>query len=75
MFGDFLQPTHILLIFIVLLLLFGPQKLPQLGKGLGEAIRGFKEGLHTSPPNQPSVPGTTEPLAMVPAGKDDATRT
>jgi sec-independent protein translocase protein TatA len=38
--------THLLLIAIVLLLLFGPSRLPGLGKGIGEAIRGFKKGLH-----------------------------
>jgi sec-independent protein translocase protein TatA len=42
------QPFHLLLILGVALLLFGPQKLPQLGKGLGEAIRGFREGLHSA---------------------------
>jgi sec-independent protein translocase protein TatA len=42
-----LQPTHLLLIFAIAVLLFGPQKLPQLGRGLGEAIRGFREGLRS----------------------------
>ena len=37
-----LQPMHLLLIFGIALLVFGPKKLPELGKGLGEAIRGFK---------------------------------
>lgn len=36
---------EILLVVIVLLLLFGPSKLPGLGKSMGEAIRGFKKGL------------------------------
>jgi sec-independent protein translocase protein TatA len=43
-----LQPAHLLLILAVALLVFGPSKLPQLGKGLGEAIRGFREGLHSA---------------------------
>ena len=33
-----LQPMHLLLIFGIALLVFGPKKLPELGKGLGEAI-------------------------------------
>jgi sec-independent protein translocase protein TatA len=49
MFEGLLQPTHLLLILAILLLLFGPQKLPQLGKGLGEAIRGFRDGLSGHP--------------------------
>lgn len=40
-----LQPMHLLLIFGIALLVFGPKKLPELGKGLGEAIRGFKTSL------------------------------
>jgi sec-independent protein translocase protein TatA len=43
--GELLTPTHLLLVLVVALLLFGPRKLPELGKGLGEGIRGFKEGL------------------------------
>ena len=40
------QPTHLLVILIVGLFLFGPKKLPELGKGLGEGIRGFKKALN-----------------------------
>jgi len=36
------QPTHLLVIFGLALLVFGPKKLPELGKGIGEGIRGFK---------------------------------
>lgn len=38
--------TEILLIAGIALLLFGPSKLPNLGRSLGEAIRGFKKGLN-----------------------------
>ena len=38
--------THILLLLIIVLIFFGPSKLPQLGQSLGKAIRGFKEGLN-----------------------------
>ena len=37
--------TEIILIVAVGLLLFGPSKLPQLGKSMGQAIRGFKKGI------------------------------
>jgi sec-independent protein translocase protein TatA len=43
--GDLFQPTHLLVIAVVLLVLFGGKKLPELGKGLGEGLRGFKEGI------------------------------
>ena len=48
MFEGILQPTHLLLILGIALLLFGPQKLPQLGRGLGEAIRGFRDGIQST---------------------------
>ncbi|MGB6110580.1 MAG: twin-arginine translocase TatA/TatE family subunit, partial [Acidobacteriaceae bacterium] len=43
--GDLLQPWHLVVILVVALLIFGPSKLPGLGKGLGEGIKGFKEGI------------------------------
>jgi sec-independent protein translocase protein TatA len=45
MFEGLLQPAHLLVILGIALLVFGPKKLPELGKGLGESIRGFKEAL------------------------------
>jgi len=39
------QPMHLLVIFGIALLVFGPKKLPELGKGLGESIRGFKSAM------------------------------
>ena len=44
MFEGLLQPMHILLILGIVLIVFGPSRLPELGRGLGESIRGFKEG-------------------------------
>jgi sec-independent protein translocase protein TatA len=43
--GDLLQPWHILIILGLAVLFFGGRKLPELGKGLGEGLRGFKEGM------------------------------
>ena len=39
------QPMHLLVICFIALLVFGPKKLPELGKGLGDGIRAFKEGM------------------------------
>ena len=41
---------EIVVILVIALVLFGPGKLPALGKNLGEAIRGFKKGLEEEPP-------------------------
>lgn len=51
--GEF-SPWHWLVIAVIALLLFGPKKLPELGKGLAEGIRGFKEGMKEHPPTQAS---------------------
>ena len=45
MFEGLLQPMHLIVIFVIALVVFGPGKLPDIGKGLGEAIRGFKKAL------------------------------
>ncbi|HTZ95996.1 MAG TPA: twin-arginine translocase TatA/TatE family subunit [Terriglobales bacterium] len=45
MFEGILQPMHLLVIFFIALLVFGPKKLPELGKGLGAGIRALKDGL------------------------------
>ena len=45
MFEGLFQPMHLLVIVGIALLIFGPKKLPELGKGLGEGIRGFKSAI------------------------------
>jgi len=45
MLGDLFQPMHLLVIGLIVIVLFGGKKLPELGKGLGEGLRGFKSGL------------------------------
>jgi len=45
MFEGLFQPMHLLLIFGIALLVFGPKKLPELGKGIGDGIRGFKSAM------------------------------
>ena len=40
-----LQPTHLFFILLIVLILFGPGKLPELGRGLGKGIREFKDAL------------------------------
>jgi len=56
MFDGLLQPTHLLVILVAGLLLFGPKKLPELGKGLGEGIRGLKKALNPSDEEPPTKP-------------------
>jgi sec-independent protein translocase protein TatA len=68
--GDLFQPTHLLLIAVVLLVLFGAKKLPELGKGLGEGMKGFKEGLkgmNDPPPAAPAAQQNTTPAPPPPS--------
>ena len=39
------QPMHLLLILFIVLIIFGPGKLPELGEGLGKSIKAFKKAL------------------------------
>jgi sec-independent protein translocase protein TatA len=63
MFEGLFQPVHLMIIAGVALLVFGPKKLPELGKGLGESIRGFKAAI--------AAPDEEKP----PAAKTGTTRT
>jgi sec-independent protein translocase protein TatA len=47
--GELLTPTHLVVVLVIALLLFGPRKLPELGKGLGEGMRGFKDAIKGTP--------------------------
>jgi sec-independent protein translocase protein TatA len=45
MFEGLFQPMHLIIILAVGVLLFGPKKIPEIGKGLGDGIRGFKDAI------------------------------
>jgi sec-independent protein translocase protein TatA len=73
--GDLLQPWHLIVLGVVAFLLFGAKRLPELGKGLGEGLKGFKEGIKgvSDPPPPPpttvqhSVTPPPAPPAAAPA--------
>jgi sec-independent protein translocase protein TatA len=45
MFEGLFQPTHLMVILVLCVIIFGPKKLPELGKGLGEGIRSFRDSM------------------------------
>ena len=64
--GDLLQPWHLIVLAVVAFLLFGAKRLPELGKGLGEGLKGFREGIRgisDPPPPPPSAQQNTPPPA------------
>lgn len=42
MLSGMLSPTHLILILVIVLIVFGPGKLPEVGKALGKAVNSFK---------------------------------
>ena len=77
MFEGLFQPTHLILVLVVALLLFGPSKLPQIGAGLGKSIRDFKKAMaDVSNDVAPATPAKQlpGPPAAVPSAGDAAER-
>ena len=72
MFGSFGWMELLLILFIVLII-FGAGKIPQLGEGLGKAIKGFKKAVHEPEPVEatatpvPDQPGQPAPIAQAPS--------
>jgi sec-independent protein translocase protein TatA len=67
MLDRILQPEPLIVILIIALLIFGPTKLPGLGKGLGEAFRGFKDGIKgatdtDTTPKQENTAAKSDPI-------------
>jgi sec-independent protein translocase protein TatA len=60
MFGSFGWMELVLILFIVLII-FGAGKIPQLGEGLGKAIKGFKKALHEPEPIEATATPVAEP--------------
>lgn len=54
MLDNLFQPTHLLIILAIALLVFGPKRLPELGKGLGDGIRSFKDSMNGKDQAAPS---------------------
>jgi sec-independent protein translocase protein TatA len=64
--GELFQPTHLLILGVIVVVLFGGRKLPELGKGLGEGLRGFKEGMKGVTEDKPTSDAhtvTPQPVA------------
>jgi sec-independent protein translocase protein TatA len=43
--GDILQPTHLLFILVIALLVLGPKRLPEVGRSLGRGLRDFRSAM------------------------------
>ncbi len=73
-----LQPTHLIILLVIVLLLFGAKRLPEIGRSLGTGMREFKDSVTTSgndkveatrselPPPMPAAPVPAAPVAAAP---------
>jgi len=67
-----LQPWHLIIILVIILVVFGPGKLPQLGKAVGDSMRDFKKAIDHSPdtstadlaPGMRACPSCRKPVAI-----------
>ena len=76
MLGDIVQPTHLILILVVALLVLGPKRLPEVGRSLGRGMRDFRSGLQgvqdeargmfADAPDEPSLPPADSAESTVP---------
>ncbi len=69
MFG--IGMPELLVLLVIVLLIFGVGKLPQIGEGLGKAIRGFRRSV-SEPEAPPSLPEKDKPSKSDPEGKNSA---
>jgi len=63
MIGDILQPTHLLFVLVVALLVLGPKRLPEAGRALGKGIRDFKSAIGGEDDHQNSIQTQTTQAA------------
>lgn len=64
MFG--LGVPELMVILVIALVIFGPSKLPQIGSGLGKAIRDFKKGVSSGDDDEPAKESKKDPPQDLP---------
>ncbi len=74
-----LQPWHLLIALVVIVLVMGPKRLPEIGQAMGKTLRGFKDELDAKSPETPetvitpAVAAVTAPAPVTPAAVAAAT--
>jgi sec-independent protein translocase protein TatA len=69
-----ISPIQILIVLVIALLVFGPRRLPEMGKSIGRGIREFKGAMLDDEPRRPPTPRAEEPPpapVATTAGADD----
>lgn len=73
--GNILTPTHLLLLVAVVLIVFGPKRLPEIGRGVGSAMREFKGGVAGTGKDPETTQVLESTTAAVPAAEPKITST
>ncbi len=60
MFTGLASPSHLIIVLVIILLLFGAKRIPELAKGLGSGIKELREGVSAGDDTKPEVPGNEE---------------
>jgi len=63
--GDLLQPTHLLFVLVIALLVLGPKRLPEVGRSLGKGLRDFKEAVSGVDPREELITTSSAPAVPV----------
>ena len=58
---ELFAPSHLFIILLIVVILFGGKKIPEVMKGFGEGIRSFKEGMSGTSQNPPQPPPQAPP--------------
>src|SRR5437660_2336553 len=61
MIGDILQPTHLLFVLVIALLVLGPKRLPEVGRSLGRGLRDFRSAMSGEDDAPEEIPAHPEP--------------
>jgi sec-independent protein translocase protein TatA len=61
--GDILQPTHLLFVLVIALLVLGPKRLPEVGRALGRTMRDFRSAMSGEETHEPTIPASAAPPA------------
>ncbi len=66
MLTGMLQPTHLIILLAIALIVLGPKRLPDAGRALGQGLKEFKASIGGESPDQPPLPPATPDSETLP---------